>query len=454
MRAAFLLIFLVLGCRQQMSDSLIPSNIYGGTAVGGEEWSSVVALTTHGSPFCTGVAVTSTIVVTAAHCLSGAGFSPSYTKVYVGNGSDFSVSAQYSIKNYLIHPNYAVYGAGYDLGIVELTQPLRGVTVVPMVQNTDEEDELLTTERRTVLVGFGQRENGSSGRKFKVDSRVYQVSELELVTGGNGKSACYGDSGGPAFAQLDNGEYRVVGITSRAYNYEGCGGPVIYTRIDQIRSWIYTSSGDDNFQGGQYEQAVAQYTEAIAVNPQEVSAYVYRALAYEQLGQIDLAHADLMTAIGIDGGKTALLTLVDEQHLAFAEFMLKNGVEPNPRNVDGWTPLMLMVKKENQLMIDLLFSYNADLDIKSKLGETVLMMTVKAGQVALAEQLLSLGANVDLQTNRGWTALMYAAKNGNVTLVEMLLKVGADQTLTNSFNETALMLAKVFGHTQVVALLQ
>lgn len=69
-------------------------------------------------------------------------------------------------------------------------------------------------------------------------------SGRELCLGGyfTGKSACYGDSGGPA---IHNG--RVVGVTSRGahtFLYGNCQlAPAIYTDVSVHRHWIHAVTG-------------------------------------------------------------------------------------------------------------------------------------------------------------------------------------------------------------------
>lgn len=67
-------------------------------------------------------------------------------------------------------------------------------------------------------------------------------SELCLGTYFSGKTACYGDSGGPAII----GD-RVVGVTSRSgqvWLYGNCQiAPIIYTDVSFFRDWIHEVSG-------------------------------------------------------------------------------------------------------------------------------------------------------------------------------------------------------------------
>ena len=66
--------------------------------------------------------------------------------------------------------------------------------------------------------------------------------------------------------------------------------------------------GVASFKKGEVDKAIADFTEAIRLNPKAVSAYVNRALAADTKGQLELALADCNTAIQLDP-KLAVLTL-------------------------------------------------------------------------------------------------------------------------------------------------
>ena len=65
------------------------------------------------------------------------------------------------------------------------------------------------------------------------------ADQNEIVAGGNGVDSCNGDSGGPAYVEVD-GEVQLAGATSRATkNFtQPCGDGGIYTRVDRYVDWI------------------------------------------------------------------------------------------------------------------------------------------------------------------------------------------------------------------------
>ena len=56
-----------------------------------------------------------------------------------------------------------------------------------------------------------------------------------------GKSACFGDSGGPLAVKDHDGEYSLIGIVSfggKDFNCAAVGWPNIYARVTVFSQWI------------------------------------------------------------------------------------------------------------------------------------------------------------------------------------------------------------------------
>jgi secreted trypsin-like serine protease len=105
------------------------------------------------------------------------------------------------------------------------------------------------------LVGFGETDaevrRGMTTRHFvDVTAHGYGcdtstlatgcMPPLELVLGRNGgRDTCAGDSGGPVLENA-GGSLRIVAVTSRSIlgGVLRCGDGGIYTRVDQVDSWI------------------------------------------------------------------------------------------------------------------------------------------------------------------------------------------------------------------------
>jgi hypothetical protein len=97
------------------------------------------------------------------------------------------------------------------------------------------------------IVGFGRDDSSLSGRKHHAETVYNGVEDggLEvgmLSVGGDGTSASFGDSGGPAFLQMDDGSWRSFGIVSGGPE---TGMPVYYVDMRTTVEWVESTSGHD-----------------------------------------------------------------------------------------------------------------------------------------------------------------------------------------------------------------
>lgn len=217
--------------------------IYGGTKVPAGQWPGTVAITSFLGMHCSGTAITPRIVITAGHC---AGASIGSTYVYVGEGAIFGlVKGQYKATRVVASPLYAQAEEGWnDIAYILLDKPLDlpASAYIPVLTDEDEMKELLAVGATSHLVGFGNREDGGTGKKYEVDAKINSVNDNEVNIGGDGIDSCQGDSGGPAYGQLANGEWRVYGVVSRG---GACGTGGLYGRMNANICWIQENSGQD-----------------------------------------------------------------------------------------------------------------------------------------------------------------------------------------------------------------
>ena len=89
---------------------------------------------------------------------------------------------------------------------------------------------------KATLVGFGKREDRSTGEKYEVVADIVKRNSIEIQMGGDGKDSCVYDSGGPAYAQLPNGDWRVFGVVSRGIE-KGCGKGGIWGLMHAHLCW-------------------------------------------------------------------------------------------------------------------------------------------------------------------------------------------------------------------------
>jgi V8-like Glu-specific endopeptidase len=198
---------------------------------------AVGSLMFEGQSGCTGTLVTADAVLTAGHCLAGT----TADKVSFAVGADVTSGAAntYPVASLTVHPQYQEGGESgptYDIAVMRLAQP---AAEPPLPFNTDDASTLSGQE--VLLVGYGLTARPSEGAeatgiKHSVTIPVQGVSEQFLdfaIT--DGKTGCFGDSGGPALLDGGTGPV-VVGVTS--WGDTDCNGEFHYTRTDVFADFV------------------------------------------------------------------------------------------------------------------------------------------------------------------------------------------------------------------------
>ena len=222
------------------------SPIVGGEPVATGERPAVVSVYT--GLICSGTLVAPNLVLTAAHCFDPAPTQP----VQVFFGDDLLTSEIVVAEDWARHPDYCRPSDCdedlHDFAWIRLPTP---VSVEPILPITDraEFDEHLQVGSPITLVGFGRDEQGMAGikREVEVSLRWFSNSGREFSAGGDGKDSCSGDSGGPALVQLDSGQWRLAGVTSRG---GACGEGGTYGVVFPELCWLRDSAGVDLLPAG------------------------------------------------------------------------------------------------------------------------------------------------------------------------------------------------------------
>jgi ankyrin repeat protein len=136
------------------------------------------------------------------------------------------------------------------------------------------------------------------------------------------------------------------------------------------------------------------------------------------------------------------------------EALLEKGAYVNAQDKTGWTALMAAARKGHSDTVRALLGKGAFVNAKDSNGWTALMSAAASPRPETVEALLEKGADVNAQDKTGWTALMGAADSGQAESVRALLGKGADRNARNSDGNTPLSVATSHHYSEVVALLE
>jgi len=236
-------IAIALICTFTLASSL-PAMV-GGAPPAGEAGRAVIMLTGSHGTFCSGVALTRGLVLTAAHCvLPGA----NYKLV------EFDSARQPLLKDVATiarHPGFDVnavlrHRVTADVALIKLGAPL---TVRPA--RLAPEGVAVAAGDSFVVAGYGVavRGDGKTGGVVRAATLVAtgQPGTLQIrLADPSGKGeraglgACTGDSGAPVYREV-GGTLAVIGVVSWSTGpalSDGCGGLTGVTPLTRYRTWI------------------------------------------------------------------------------------------------------------------------------------------------------------------------------------------------------------------------
>ena len=207
--------------------------------------------------YCGGALISSTWVLTAAHCAEGA--SPGQLAVAVGRTVLTSTQGERrAVAEIRIHPQFgSPTGLSHDAALLRLAS---SVSLAPVRLATAADDGLEAAGTPLTVIGWGNTR--TSGQPNYPDQLMEVVvpavsdatcasvygnsldAPTMLCAGQQGKDSCQGDSGGPLFAEVAGGRVH-LGIVSWG---NGCAKkrfPGVYAETNNasIRSWITQVAG-------------------------------------------------------------------------------------------------------------------------------------------------------------------------------------------------------------------
>ena len=120
-------------------------------------------------------------------------------------------------------------------------------------------------------------------------------------------------------------------------------------------------------------------------------------------------------------GEGALHILVRKDSPRFLEYLLQQKADPNIRDRDNNTPLILATMLGKAELVPILLNHGANPDAANSLGETPLILAVQHRDLDTVRQLVDKHANPDKADNVGLSARAYAARDGRSPEIVKLL---------------------------------
>ncbi|KAF4944207.1 hypothetical protein FSARC_14737 [Fusarium sarcochroum] len=134
--------------------------------------------------------------------------------------------------------------------------------------------------------------------------------------------------------------------------------------------------------------------------------------------------------------------------------MLEDGLESDPRDSNGRTPLSYAANHGHESVVSLLLDNGAKVDTLDDDGQTPLSFAAEHGHRAVTQLLVDKGSDLDspsiISSQEGWKALYSAVDQGHMAIIHLLLERGAG---TNYNEETLLPLTVSRGQEEIVHLL-
>ncbi|MFN3198440.1 MAG: S1 family peptidase [Bradymonadia bacterium] len=228
-----------------------------GRIVGGQTSRSFAAtgvLMYQGQSWCTATLTDPSTILTAAHCVDMLSGPRDGNLSFVIGSEPLQPSASSAISAIHIHPEWLGFPPnggdlrqfehGRDLAVLRLTTPINSVAPVRLWFGPAEQ----LIGQNMILVGYGASQvvndmpiGGGIRRRTQVTISATIAQGIRYEDARTG--SCRGDSGGPAFMEID-GVWRQVGVTS--YGDAQCAFLGTYQRLDLHQDWLAQMGVVDN----------------------------------------------------------------------------------------------------------------------------------------------------------------------------------------------------------------
>ncbi len=244
--------------------------------------------------------------------------------------------------------------------------------------------------------------------------------------------------------------------------------PVYYARRDDVKNYL---AGNDNIEreGTPEDNLNAEEETAIAENNEETAETTEdeKVTPIEENGEVAQNNDGQTNNVELDVKQLEMLVAVKNNDLIALNTLIKEGVNPNFADENGYTPLHLAIINNNLDSVEALLTYK-DIDKEAKLpykatlnnwylgGATPLITASYVGNADIVYTLIEAGCDIRARDDiDGAMPIHVASANGNDAAVTLLLE--KDKTLINETdnngNDTSLHWASMKDKPSTVALL-
>jgi secreted trypsin-like serine protease len=229
-------------------DGVVSPSVVGGTRATQGEFPWMVRL----SMGCGGALYSSTIVLTAAHCVNRTGTNTSITATL--GVVDLNSTSKITRKSNYVYRAPGYNGNGKDWALIRLSSPVTGIATLPITTTTTYDSGTFT------IAGWGAASESGAQQRYLLKATVPFVSDTtcnsaamyngeviasdEICAGyaAGGVDTCQGDSGGPMFRRDSASAWIQVGIVSWG---DGCARPNkpgVYSQVSTFAATIKSAA--------------------------------------------------------------------------------------------------------------------------------------------------------------------------------------------------------------------
>ena len=224
--------------------------VVGGDVVPAGAFPDVVAVLGADGGLCSGTLIDADLVLTAGHCIE---MDP--IEVIVGSVDLARPDGERRrVKWTRAYPDWI---NSYDVGVIMLEHPV--FTQPRAIAQGCATRDRWKPGAPLHVIGFGLTTRAGTGDNTRLHQATVPLLDGtctsdaacqpsiapngELIAGGTGTDACFGDSGGPLMIQTAHGP-ALIGVVSRGMATWGdpCGDGGIYVRADKVVTWIQNVS--------------------------------------------------------------------------------------------------------------------------------------------------------------------------------------------------------------------